>query len=38
LGRTPNMIPLEALPESLKDSMGEAWRLRQKNQKVLDEK
>ena len=31
------VVPLEALPESLRESMGAAWRLRQKNQKVLEE-
>lgn len=32
------VIPLETLPENLKGSMGEAWRQKQKNQKILDGK
>ena len=31
------VVPLEALPESLKESMGAEWRLRTKNRKVLEE-
>jgi len=31
------VIPIEALPESLRESMGAEWRLRQKNQKILEE-
>ena len=31
------VVPLDNLPENLKDSMGAAWRLRVKNNKVLDE-
>jgi ribonuclease BN (tRNA processing enzyme) len=31
------VVPLEDLPESLKESMGAAWRQKQKNQKILDE-
>ena len=31
------VVPLEQLPDSLKDSMGAAWRLKVKNQKVLEE-
>ncbi|MGI9367406.1 MAG: guanitoxin biosynthesis MBL fold metallo-hydrolase GntH [Ruegeria sp.] len=31
------VIPLEQLPEALKESMGAAWRLREKNQEVLRE-
>jgi hypothetical protein len=31
------VVPLDQLPENLKDSMGAAWRLRVKNQKVLEE-
>jgi hypothetical protein len=30
------VVPLEALPDNLKDSMGAHWRQKQKNQKVLD--
>jgi len=29
------VVPLEALPDNLKDSMGEAWRQKQKNLKIL---
>ena len=31
------VIPLEALPETLRQSMGAEWRLRNKNRKVLEE-
>ena len=31
------VVPIKDLPESLKESMGAEWRLRQKNQKVLRE-
>ena len=31
------VVPLEALPESLKESMGAEWRLRTKNRKALEE-
>jgi len=31
------VVPVEDLPESLLQSMGEAWRLRVKNQKALEE-
>jgi len=31
------VVPVEALPESLKESMGEEWRLREKNRKALEE-
>jgi hypothetical protein len=31
------VVPMEVLPDNLKDSMGGAWRLKQKNQKILDE-
>ena len=31
------VVPLDQLPENLKDSMGAAWRLRVQNQKVLQE-
>ncbi len=31
------VVPLEALPESLKESMGAAWRLKLKNQKLIEE-
>jgi ribonuclease Z len=31
------VVPVETLPDNLKDSMGAAWRLRQKNGKVLEE-
>ena len=30
------VIPLEALPENLKESMGGAWRHKQKNLKLLE--
>ncbi len=30
------VIPLESLPANLKESMGGAWRLKQKNQKILE--
>jgi hypothetical protein len=29
------VVPVETLPENLKDSMGAAWRLREKNQAIL---
>ena len=32
------VVPLDTLPESLKGSMGEAWRLKQKNLKILEGK
>jgi len=31
------VVPVESLPENLKESMGSAWRLRLKNQKILEE-
>jgi ribonuclease Z len=31
------VVPVEALPDNLKDSMGAAWRQKQKNQKILEE-
>ncbi len=31
------VVPLESLPDSLRDSMGASWRLKQKNQKILEE-
>ena len=31
------VVPLEALPENLRESMGAEWRLRQKNRKALRE-
>ena len=31
------VVPLDSLPDNLKESMGAEWRLRQKNQKVLQE-
>ena len=31
------VVPVETLPESLKSSMGAAWRQKQKNQKILEE-
>ena len=31
------VVPVDTLPENLNDSMGAAWRLRQKNQKILEE-
>jgi ribonuclease Z len=30
------VVPVETLPENLKDSMGAAWRLREANNKVLE--
>ena len=30
-------IPVEALPDNLKESMGAEWRLREKNKKILEE-
>jgi hypothetical protein len=30
------VVPMDDLPENLKNSMGSHWRLRVKNQKVLD--
>ncbi len=32
-----SVVPVEALPDNLKDSMGAAWRTREKNRKVLEE-
>ena len=34
---TDLVVPVEDLPESLLESMGGAWRLKQKNQKILEE-
>jgi hypothetical protein len=31
------VVPMEALPDNLKESMGAEWRLREKNRKVLEE-
>ena len=31
------VVPLEDLPESLRESMGAAWRQKQKHQKIRDE-
>jgi hypothetical protein len=31
------VVPMEALPDKLRDSMGGAWRQRLKNQQVLEE-
>jgi len=31
------VVPLEDLPENLNESMGNTWRLKQKNQQILDE-
>jgi len=31
------VVPLDSLPDSLKENMGDAWRKKQKNQKILDE-
>ena len=31
------VVPVEALPENLKESMGAEWRLRQKNRKAVEE-
>ena len=30
------VVPVEALPESLRQSMGDAWRLKQKNLEILN--
>ena len=34
---TDLVVPLEALPENLKQSMGAAWRHREANRKILEE-
>jgi hypothetical protein len=31
------VVPMDQLPETLRSSMGAAWRLKQRNQKILDE-
>jgi len=31
------VVPVEAMPENLKESMGDRWRTRKKNEKVLEE-
>jgi hypothetical protein len=31
------VVPMDAMPEKLKDSMGAAWREKVKNQKILEE-
>ena len=31
------VVPLDTLPNSLKESKGAAWRQKQKNQKILNE-
>jgi len=31
------VVPIEALPDNLRDSMGAAWRHRVKNKKILEE-
>jgi hypothetical protein len=31
------VVPVEALPENLKQSMGAAWRLREKNKAILEQ-
>ena len=31
------VVPMEALPDNLRESMGAAWTQKQKNQKVIDE-
>jgi hypothetical protein len=31
------VVPLDQLPDNLKESMGAAWRTREKNRKVLEE-
>ena len=31
------VVPLDAMPDNLKDSMGDAWRQKQKNLKLLEE-
>jgi len=32
------VVPMDQLPDNLKKSMGAHWRLKKKNQKVLEEK
>jgi hypothetical protein len=32
------VVPMEMMPEKLKDSMGGAWRERVRNQKILEER
>jgi|GEM_PF-6476047 len=32
------VVPLEAAPKDMTDGMGQAWELKKKNQKILDEK
>jgi hypothetical protein len=32
------VVPMEAMPEKLKDSMGAAWRQKLKNQKIIEER
>lgn len=32
------VVPLDSMPDNLKSSMGQAWRLKVKNQKILEEK
>ena len=32
------VVPIEDLPDSLKESMSAAWNHKQKNQKILDER
>jgi len=31
------VVPMESLPDNLRESMGGAWRHKQKNRKILDE-
>jgi len=31
------VVPIDSLPESLKESMGAEWRLREKNRRVLEQ-
>jgi len=31
------VVPMEAMPENMRNSMGGAWSLKEKNQKILDE-
>jgi hypothetical protein len=30
------VVPMEAMPDKLRDSMGGAWRQKQKNQQILE--
>jgi hypothetical protein len=31
------VVPMEAMPDKLRDSMGGAWRQKRKNQEILEE-